>query len=85
MNQLEHLRMPQLPFQSYQSMQSPAEAILSKAVTEKPVAFPTAVTQSAMDKWLTAHQAQFKGQAVAFQEACCPSVHCFAKFVSQQS
>ena len=48
--------------------QSPAEAILSKAVTEKPVAFPTAVTQSAMDKWLKAHQAQFKGQTVAFKK-----------------
>ena len=48
--------------------QSPAEAILSKAVTEKPVSFPTAVTQSAMDKWLKAHQAQFKGQTVAFKK-----------------
>ena len=26
------------------------------------------MTQSAMDKWLKAHQAQFKGQAVAFKE-----------------
>ena len=48
--------------------QSPAEAILSKAVTEKPVSFPTAVTQSAMDKWLKAHQAQFKGQTIAFKK-----------------
>ena len=34
-------------------------------MTEKPDSFPTAATQSAMDKWLKAHQAQFQGQAVA--------------------
>ena len=48
--------------------QTPAEAILSKAVAEKPDSVPTAATQSAMDKWLKAHQAQFKGHAVAFKK-----------------
>ena len=48
--------------------QSPAKAILSKAVTEKPDSVPTAAMQSAMDKWLKAHQAQFKGQAFAFKK-----------------
>ena len=56
--------MPQLHFLS----QTLAEAILSKAVTEKPHSVPTAATQNAMDKWLKAHQAQFKAQAVAFKK-----------------
>ena len=50
------------------SEQNPAEAILPKAVTEKPDSVPTAATQSAMDKCLKALQAQFKGQAVAFKK-----------------
>ena len=48
--------------------QTPAEVIFSKAVTDKPHSFPTAATQNAMDKWLKAHQAQFKGQTVAFKK-----------------
>ena len=61
--------MLQLHFQLRQNrILQPAEAILSKAVTEKPDSVPTAATQIAMDKWLKAHQAQFKGQAVAFKK-----------------
>ena len=47
--------------------QTPAEVIFSKAVTDKPLSFPTAATKDAMD-WLKAHQAQFKGQTVAFKK-----------------
>ena len=48
--------------------QTPAEVILSQAVTDKPHSFPTAATQNAMDNWLKAHQAQLKGQTVAFKK-----------------
>ena len=47
--------------------QTPAEVILSKAVTDKPLSFPAA-TKDALDKWFKADQAQFKGQAVAFKK-----------------
>ena len=48
--------------------QTSAEVIFSKADTDKRLSFPTAATQDAMDKWFRAHQAQFKGQAVAFKK-----------------
>ena len=48
--------------------QTPAQVIISKAVTDKPRSFPTATAKDAMDKWLKAHQSQFKGQAVAFKK-----------------
>ena len=48
--------------------QTPAEVIFSKAVTDMPLSYRTAATKDAMDKWLKAHQAQFKGQAVAFKK-----------------
>ena len=42
--------------------------IFSKAVTDEPLSFPTAATKDATDKWLEAHQVQFKGQFVAFKK-----------------
>ena len=48
--------------------QSPAEAILNKAVEQKPASYSSANTKAAMDAWLKSHQSQFRGQTVKFKK-----------------
>ena len=59
------------PFRGDTTYQYPSRLLLRSsfpAVTDKPRSFPTATAKDAMDKWLKAHQSQFKGQAVAFKK-----------------
>ena len=48
--------------------QSPAEAILNKAVEQKPASYPSANTKAAMETWLKSHQSQFRGQTLKFKK-----------------